>query len=150
MPNQLLRLVSLAIVLAPLTLSAQTPAPATVTFDIMLTVPLDLKDLNPLTSRLDLLCGVQPTGSPAPTVTVKKDNEPTVPVVNGAFKGNMTAQYTVTSAQALVPGQQWSYFCSITLNLKENGELRSVVPGHDKEALIASGSNNVSGTFTTP
>jgi hypothetical protein len=151
MPNQLLRLVSLAIVLAPLALSAQTPAPATVTFDVNLTVPLDLKDLNPLTDRVDLLCGIQPTGSPAPTVALKAVNRPLSVVVNGAFKGNLTQQYTVTSDHALVPGQQWSYFCSIAFRvaLAGGGGESDVTPG-DKTALIASGSRSVSGTFTTP
>lgn len=149
MPNQLLRLVSLAIILAPLALSAQTPTPTTLTFDVTLTVPVDLKDLNPLIYRADLLCSLAPKGSPASTATVKADNQPTVAIVNGAFKGNVTAQFTVTSDQAFVPGQQWSYFCSISFALKEEGVSREVVPGNDKTALIASGNRSVNGTFTT-
>jgi hypothetical protein len=149
MPNQLLRLVSLAIVLAPLALSAQTPAPATVKFDVNLTVPLDLKDLNPLTNRVDLLCSIQPTGSPAPTVAIKADNQALSVVVNGVFKGNVTQQFTVTSDHALVPGQQWSYFCSIAFRIGDGSGGESTAYPGDKTALIASGSKSVNGTFTT-
>jgi hypothetical protein len=155
MPSRLPRYASLAFLLAtlaPLSLPAQAAAPAALKFEVTLTIPVDVKDLNPLIDYFNLTCGIQPAGSSGTNGRVFPDNSVGGPIANGAFHGNVTAHYVITSQQPFAAGQQWAYTCAIAYLMKKDDgttDHLSLTPGTDSHALIASGSGTMTGTFTT-
>jgi len=140
------------VVSASPSLSAQTPAPVKVTFDLTLKVPVQLSDLHPEITFFNLLCSVQPVGATgsdglATNTNVMGDN-----ISQGMYKGTREGHFTVTSQHGYAPGQQWKYSCYILLlKPSDDGTGNSAMgtPGYDTWALIASGSPKVEGTFTT-
>jgi hypothetical protein len=145
--------VAAASILLPIATYAQTPAPANLKFDIALTVPVQLKDLNPEIIYFNMFCWIQQAGLSGTTGRVGSKDAMGAHISNGAYSGNVVGHFTITSTQAFPPNQQWNYSCYLEfLKPANNGTTDDVpgTPGVDSWALIASGSNSVQGSFTTP
>ncbi|MDQ2765663.1 MAG: hypothetical protein M3Y30_00785 [Gemmatimonadota bacterium] len=131
---------------------APRSAHAQLTVTITLNVPVQVQDIDPRTAAIRVHCNAQPVGA-ASVSFGHQDFGDAGPVVNGAYTGTAHVVLTGTTAQAVTPGQQWSYQCHSELLLKTMDKSGNVTgtPGITDWAALApsSGPNLVQGTFTT-
>ena len=136
---------------------AQAQAFGNLTFPVTLNIPVQLKDIDPSVSQIGMYCTVQAAPGTG-NVTASGSNLVSQNITSGNYSGTITVQVTVASQTAFVPGQQWSYQCIARFQRPDPNSPGGHVETHEPStgsapswALLApgSGSNSVSGTFTT-
>ena len=129
-------------------------------FNIAISVPLDLKNLNPAITDLMVLCDITQPGmvmnQGIRMTPAQNGGGPAVSMVtNGAVQKTVVAHYTASRAATFAHGEVWTYACHLQLNsTTSTGAPTSYIagsgPGVPAVAQLASGNGTVSGTFTLP
>jgi hypothetical protein len=157
--DRLLHIASIALLgghLISRALAAQAPPTEHFTITVTLTVPVQVKDLNPDITKLRVFCRVFSLGGPASISFDGGHNFLDVgPVVNGAYSGTANVVVTGTSTQSIGPQQQVSYQCFAGFLFKGHDSAdpdvdHAAFPTLDSENRLAAGSpaNQVQGSFT--
>lgn len=128
-------------------------------FKIAISIPLDLKNLNPAVSDLSVPCDITQPGMVQnegirATPAQSGGGMAVAVVTNGAVQKTVVAHYTAVRSAPYAHGEVWTYTCHLVLNTNTASGVVGYVagsgPGVPAVAQLTSGNGTVSGTFTLP